>query len=181
MVKLGLFLKASLSGVTDLQPMRNADNVTEYYYTFSIQCSSCRETHANPISISGHAQSELSGSRGTAHFVWKCKNCGRESSANLVDDGKFEAYGIADNGKAKRVLTLETRGCEVTQFKADGEFTCVSAPPEADEDGQTARQSEGKKSTFGGIDLSDGEWYDYDEKAAQEVSITEVEWSIGRA
>lgn len=33
---------------------------------------------------------------------------------------------------------------------------------------------------FSGIDLSDGEWYDYDEKAGEEVSIKEVEWKLGR-
>ena len=34
---------------------------------------------------------------------------------------------------------------------------------------------------FGGIDLQEGEWFDYDEKAGEEVSIREVQWSIRRA
>lgn len=34
---------------------------------------------------------------------------------------------------------------------------------------------------FSGIDLTDGEWYDYDEKASEEVSITNVKWDIRRA
>ena len=34
---------------------------------------------------------------------------------------------------------------------------------------------------FGGIDLQEGEWFDYDEKAGEEVSIREVKWSIRRA
>lgn len=34
---------------------------------------------------------------------------------------------------------------------------------------------------FSGIDLSDGEWFDYDEKASEEVSITNVKWEIRRA
>ncbi|KAM0109540.1 hypothetical protein ACP6JB_004848 [Aspergillus fumigatus] len=29
---------------------------------------------------------------------------------------------------------------------------------------------------FTGIDLSEGEWYDYDEKAGEEVSIKEIKW-----
>lgn len=34
---------------------------------------------------------------------------------------------------------------------------------------------------FGGIDLQEGEWFDYDEKVGEEVSIREVKWSIRRA
>lgn len=34
---------------------------------------------------------------------------------------------------------------------------------------------------FSGIDLTDGEWYEYDEKASEEVSITNVKWEIKRA
>ena len=34
---------------------------------------------------------------------------------------------------------------------------------------------------FTGIDLQEGEWYDYDEKASDEVSIRDVKWEIKRA
>lgn len=34
---------------------------------------------------------------------------------------------------------------------------------------------------FTAIDLSEGEWYDYDEKTEDEVSIKEVKWEIARA
>ena len=34
---------------------------------------------------------------------------------------------------------------------------------------------------FTGIELVDGEWFDYDEKAGEEVSITNVRWEIRRA
>jgi hypothetical protein len=34
---------------------------------------------------------------------------------------------------------------------------------------------------FTAIDLSDGEWFDYDEKAGEEVSIKDVKWAIRRA
>lgn len=33
---------------------------------------------------------------------------------------------------------------------------------------------------FSAIDLSDGEWYDYDEKSGEEVSIKEITWTVGR-
>lgn len=34
---------------------------------------------------------------------------------------------------------------------------------------------------FSGIDLTEGDWYDYDEKAGEEVGITNVKWEIRRA
>ena len=34
---------------------------------------------------------------------------------------------------------------------------------------------------FSGIDLQEGEWFDYDEKAGEEVSIKDLQWEIRRA
>ena len=34
---------------------------------------------------------------------------------------------------------------------------------------------------FSGIDLSEGEWFDYDEKVSEEVSIRDIRWEIRRA
>jgi hypothetical protein len=34
---------------------------------------------------------------------------------------------------------------------------------------------------FTGVELYEGEWFDYDEKAGEEVSITNVHWEIRRA
>ena len=36
-------------------------------------------------------------------------------------------------------------------------------------------------SSFSGIDLQEGEWFDYDEKASEEVSIKDLKWEIRRA
>lgn len=37
--------------------------------------------------------------------------------------------------------------------------------------------------TWGGIDFveGEGEWYDYDEKTGEEVSIKDITWTIGRS
>jgi hypothetical protein len=34
---------------------------------------------------------------------------------------------------------------------------------------------------FSNVDLSEGEWYDYDEKAGAEVSVKEVSFEVKRA
>jgi hypothetical protein len=37
------------------------------------------------------------------------------------------------------------------------------------------------RTLFSGIDLHEGEWFDYDEKAGEEVGITDMRWEIKRA
>ncbi|KAK4984987.1 hypothetical protein LTR66_001368 [Elasticomyces elasticus] len=61
---------------------------------------------------------------------------------------------------------MDCRGLEFIEFKAEGEW-----------------QAKGLESNtkFSGIDLSDGEWFDYDEKAGEEVSVKDVRWEIRRA
>ncbi len=34
---------------------------------------------------------------------------------------------------------------------------------------------------FSGVDLQEGEWFEYDEKAGEEVSIRDLRWEIVRA
>lgn len=34
---------------------------------------------------------------------------------------------------------------------------------------------------FANIELGEGEWFDYDEKAGEEVSIKDIKWEITRA
>jgi hypothetical protein len=34
---------------------------------------------------------------------------------------------------------------------------------------------------FTGVELTEGEWFDYDEKAGEEVSVKELKWDIIRA
>ena len=50
MVRRGLFLQAELDGVTDVCPIDTADD--PYFYTFKVQCGSCREVNANWVDIS---------------------------------------------------------------------------------------------------------------------------------
>lgn len=36
-------------------------------------------------------------------------------------------------------------------------------------------------SKFTAIDLTEGEWFDYDEKAGEEVSIKDIKWEVRRS
>lgn len=129
---LALALKAELNGVTDLRPLDTEDS--PFYYTFKVQCTSCRETHPNWVSVSRFEQNEISGSKGEANFVWKCKNCKvfltglnlhstmltlpqREHSANIK--AAPATYERTDPPKMKNILEFDCRGLEFVEFKAD--------------------------------------------------------------
>ncbi|WPH04559.1 Hypothetical protein R9X50_00745100 [Acrodontium crateriforme] len=159
---LAVTLTAELTGVTDLLPEDTEQ--APFYYTFKVQCTSCREIHPNWVSVSRFEMNEQSGSRGEANFVWKCKNCKREHSANITD--KPKSYPQQSPAKPLNILTLDCRGLEFVEFKADGAWQAVGV-------------ESGTK--FADIDLTEGEWFDYDEKASEEVSITNIKWDIRRA
>ncbi|MCJ1355802.1 MAG: hypothetical protein MMC33_005794 [Icmadophila ericetorum] len=159
---LALALTADLSGVTELSPLDTPDE--PYFYTFKVQCTSCRETHPNWVSVNRFEMNDVSGSKGEANFVWKCKNCKRESSATIK--AAANSYQHSSPPKRQNIIEFDCRGLEFTEFKADGEW-----------------QAKGLESptVFKGIDLQEGEWFDYDEKAGEEVSIKDLKWEIRRA
>ncbi|KAJ2902136.1 DUF866 domain-containing protein [Zalerion maritima] len=159
---LALTLKAELSGVTNLRPDDTPEN--PFWYTFKVECTSCRETHPNWVGVSRFEMNEMSGSRGEANFVWKCKNCKREASATIK--AAPASYEVAEPPKKVKIIELDCRGLEFTEFKPEGEWLA---------------QGTDSGTKFTGIELTDGEWFDYDEKAGDEVSIKEVEWDIRRA
>ncbi|KAI2783987.1 DUF866-domain-containing protein [Daldinia loculata] len=157
-----LTLTAELNGVTNLRPKDTAES--PFWYTFTVQCTSCRETHGKPVAVSRFETNELSGSRGEANFVWKCKNCKRESSCSIKTAPKPYAQG--EPPKQQSIIEFDCRGLEFTDFTPEGEWLA---------DGIESNTK------FEGVELQDGEWYEYDEKAGDEVSIKDLKWEIKRA
>ncbi|RDW72137.1 putative DUF866 protein [Coleophoma crateriformis] len=154
---LVLNLTAELNGVTDLRPDDSEDN--PFWYTFKVQCTSCREIHPNWVGETN----EMSGSRGEANFVWKCKSCKRESSATIK--AAPASYEQGSPPKRQKIIEFDCRGLEFTEFRPEGEWLA------------TGLESGSK---FTAVDLSEGEWFDYDEKAGDEVSIKDLKWEIRR-
>ncbi|MCJ1246439.1 hypothetical protein MMC30_003646 [Trapelia coarctata] len=177
---LALALTADLTGVTDLTPIDTQDD--PYFFTFKVQCTSCRETHPNWVNVNRFESNELSGSRGEANFVWRCKSCKvyipahrgiskwklnllqRESSATIK--APPASYQQASPPKPQNIIELDCRGLEFTEFKVDGEWKAKGLE---------------SNTIFTGIDLQEGEWFDYDEKVGEEVSIKDLKWEIRRA
>lgn len=156
-----LSIKAELENVTDLVP---ADDEFEYF--FEVMCGSCHEIHPKFVSMNRLEERTPSVGKGSnVHFVWKCGFCKRESSARFEQEAP-QPYSAASNGQFASLLALDCRGLEFVGFQPRGIWKCSGA-----ESG----------TVFSEVDLSEGEWTDYDEKAAQPVSIMEIESKWSRA
>lgn len=148
--------------MTNLAP---ADASFEYFV--QVKCSSCHETHPNFVSLNRVEEREVSGGKNaTAHFVWRCSFCKREHSAKFEPNVEPKAYSIDSNGDFAPLVTLDCRGLEFTGFDPRGTWKCEGA-------------ESGTK--FPEVDLTEGEWVDYDEKASVPVSVMNIESRWARA
>nr|CAG8448001.1 9474_t:CDS:2 [Entrophospora candida] len=146
-------LPAELENVTDVGPSGD-----EYEWHFKVKCNSCNELNENWVGMNRLSQNEILGSRGTANLVIRCKFCRRESSAQ-IDPIPTQLYTIENNGKFVKILAVDCRGLELMGFKATGVDS---------------------KTLFEDIDLTEGIWADYDEKAEVPVGISEIETEFKR-
>ncbi|KAF7799267.1 hypothetical protein EIP86_010499 [Pleurotus ostreatoroseus] len=156
MVRLLLSIKADLENVTDLVPASDS-----FEYFFQVKCTSCHEVHPKLVGINRLEEREVSGGKGnTAHFVWRCSMCKRESSAKFEEKIPTLAYSADNNGQFAPFLTMDCRGLEFIGFDPRGTWKCVGA-----ESG----------TPFNEVELEEGEWVDYDEKAALPVGVSNIE------
>lgn len=155
-------MKTNINSLTALTPIDTEDS--PYHYTFTVTCTSCREAHPNPISLTRFEEHKTM-SRGTANFVLKCRSCGRQSSISILEPPK--SYIVQDPPTSQPIVKFETRGCSVENVVVAEGNTWTA---------------ESEKSKWE-VDLSevgsDG-WVEYDEKAGEEVGIETLKWEIGR-
>lgn len=161
MVKFYLKVQAELQNVTDVQPVDTPQS--PYEYIFKIQCTNCREVHPKPVNINRFEQHEITGSRGEASFVFRCKACKSEHSAQITRTK--EKITAEKNREWVKILEIDARGIEFLEFTPEGRWECSGAET---------------TSKFDEVDLEDLEWHDYDEKAQDEVSIVDFESEISR-
>lgn len=166
MVKLQLYIKAELENVTDLAPASD-----DFEWFFNVKCNSCNEQHPKLVSLNRTEERPLTMGKGTmANFVWKCSNCKRESSAKFdtptPSQPALRPYTSEQSGQFAPLITIECRGLEFVGFNPQGIWKCKGAESET---------------VFDEVDLSEGEWVDYDEKASLPVGVTSIESKWARA
>lgn len=105
---------------------------------------------------------ELSGSKGTAHFVFSWPETKRQSSLDVVQIKKVTqpAYTADDSGKYVAVVAFDCRGCVPVAYHPRDEWTVVSSGG----------------SRFEDVDLSEKEWADVCEKSNDPVTVMELDW-----
>ncbi|KIY65140.1 DUF866-domain-containing protein [Cylindrobasidium torrendii FP15055 ss-10] len=160
MVVLQLWIKAELENVTDLQPATD-----DFEYFFKVKCTSCNEVHPKQVSVNRTEEYELASGKAKANFVWRCGMCKREHSASFNPAEKITPYN-AENAQFGPLLKIECRGLEFIDFDPSGIWKVTGV---------------GKGTKFNEVDLNEGEWTDYDEKAALPVGVSEVESKWTRA
>ncbi|XP_065070016.1 UPF0587 protein v1g245604-like isoform X5 [Rhopilema esculentum] len=106
----------------------------------------------------------LKGGRGHASVVSKCKLCSRENSIDIVKDS-YKPYNLEDSGKFKKIAQFECRGMEPTDFSPRGGWVANGAESASKFD----------------VDLTEKEWYDFDERSSNPVSIVEFQYKFSRA
>lgn len=153
-------------------------------YAFELVCTNCREKHDSKVTINRLEKHTMSGSRGEASFVMKCKFCGKDCSINL-ERTQEELYNLEEESNRELVektrvyrkkigiknvdsskailLALDCRGCEALNL----DFSNLTFE---------ACLVSGKvmEATF----EEENEWYDYDDDAGEEVSITDLQFDI---
>ncbi|XP_076441463.1 UPF0587 protein v1g245604-like [Babylonia areolata] len=152
MPKIALQLKAELENVTNLKPEGE-----DFRWFMKLKCESCGEETPEFIYCTLTESLPLKGGRGHASLVLKCKLCKRENSIDIIKES-LAPYNAEDAGKYKTLVKFDCRGVSPTDFDLRA--------------GWTAEGTE--SSTPFIVNLTDKEWYDYDEKAGESVSIIEI-------
>eukprot|EP01035_Chromulina_nebulosa_P040978 gene40978-55379_t len=149
-------MKAELENIQRLIPIPN--NMWKMNIASS-DGADCR----NGITVSRGDVLELSGSKGDANFVIKWSNSKNQSYMKIIDKkGVSGEYTSSDTGKFITILVLECRGIEP-----------VACIPGVD----WIVQSRGG-TMFENVDLSEGDWAEYDENHDDSISATEVVYVV---
>ncbi|XP_010244361.1 PREDICTED: UPF0587 protein C1orf123 [Nelumbo nucifera] len=158
MVNFMLTITAELENLTNLQPQGGCDDPSFTYY-FRLKCGNCGEVSQKRTCVSLSETVPLPNGRGTTNLVQKCKFCGREGTVLMITGrGRPLTTEVSQAGKQTPLMVFECRGLEPVDF--------------AFGDGWKAESIEGTE--FTGINLSEGEFADYDEKGECPVVISNL-------
>ncbi|XP_077209903.1 uncharacterized protein LOC143845442 [Tasmannia lanceolata] len=159
MVNFMLKIKGELENLTNLQPEGGCDDPNFTFY-FKFKCGNCGELSPKETTVTLSETVPLPTGRGTAHLTQRCKFCGRDGSLMMIP-GRGRPLTLADCElhRFAPLMVFECRGFEPVGFSFRG--------------GWKAEALSGTK--FNDIDLSDGEFAEYDEKGQCPVGISNLQ------
>lgn len=151
-------ISADLDNLTDLQPQAGCDDPNFSYY-FKLKCGNCGEVTAKQTCINLGETVPLPKSKGTTNLVQKCKFCGRDGTVTMIPSkGSPLTQDHSESGKFSPLMAFDCRGFEPMDFIFANGWRAVSI--------------EGTK--FDEIDLSEGDFSEYDEKGECPVMISNL-------
>ncbi|WWC73157.1 uncharacterized protein I206_107123 [Kwoniella pini CBS 10737] len=165
-----------LEGVKEVRPE------DDYEFFFTVQCSSCREVHPKTVSFNQREEHEISGSKGTANFVWRCGNCKKEHSASFAPSNpspKSKSKSIipisySSSESFQPLISLDCRGLEFIEFHINhGKWFAKS------ENDSSLKEFEINWDEL--KQQNEDRWDDYDDNSQQAISISECKSKIERA
>ncbi|KAJ9701917.1 hypothetical protein PVL29_003923 [Vitis rotundifolia] len=158
MVNYMLMITGELENLTNLQPQGGCDD-PDFTYYFKVKCGNCGEVSQKETCVTLNETVPLPKSKGTTHLVQKCKFCDREGTILMIPGrGRPLTQEMSESGKFTPLMLLDSRGFEPVEFYFGT--------------GWKAESMEGTK--FDGIDLSGGEFAEYDEKGECPVMISNL-------
>lgn len=161
MVKIELQVKCTLENLTSLKAEGE-----DFRWYLKLKCLNCGEESKSYVYLTLQESTPLKGGRGEASMVSKCKLCSRDNSMDIMRDsiGEYDADD-SDNNKFKRIVCFECRGMEPTDFSP-----------------RTGWSAKGAESAAPfAVDLTEGDWCDYDERAEATVGVYEIEHRFEKA
>ncbi|KAI9228124.1 MAG: hypothetical protein DHS80DRAFT_16037, partial [Piptocephalis tieghemiana] len=141
--KFRISIQAQMEGLTDLT--LSEGQVLHLH----VECTNCSLSPEGTMTLDPNEEVALSGSRGSAHLVFRCKDCRHENSASTYAVGSLGKYSAEQVGSWAPFFELDCRGMEPTGFEPTGTW-----------------QAKGIESgsPFTDIDLDEEDWMDYDDK-----------------
>ena len=139
-------------------------------FLLDVRESGGSETRTNVV-VDDAVDHELPGSKGTAHFAMKFdKGSKHMSTMNVIrrkekvvsELGDPYGEGLVGSGAWTAVAAFECRGVEPIGWHPGDEFVVVC------ESG----------TEFAGVDMGEGEWYEYDEKSGESVGVVNLSWEF---
>ncbi|XP_041357121.1 UPF0587 protein v1g245604-like isoform X2 [Gigantopelta aegis] len=109
-MKISLQISAQLENLTCLKPEGE-----DFRWYLKLKCLNCGEETHDFVYCTETESSPLTGGRGHASVVLKCKLCKRENSIDIIPT-TVSHYDADNAGSFKSVVTFDCRGVEPTDF-----------------------------------------------------------------
>ncbi|KAG2666118.1 hypothetical protein I3760_15G040800 [Carya illinoinensis] len=158
MVNYLLMIAAELENLTNLEPQGGCDD-PNFSYLFKVKCGRCGEVSQKETSVTLSETVALPAGKATTNLIQKCKFCGRDGTVTMIPGrGKPLTQEVSESGKHSPLMLFDCRGYEPIEYVFSSDWKAESIA--------------GTK--FHSIDLSGGEYAEYDEKGECPVMISNL-------